>query len=287
MDEIVILGPSGNVGSAIQFHFNKMNQKYSTINRNMYDLNNYSSIKNMLTGMEKKTIVNCVAYMSADNCEINSNISEKVNFIFPSMLSEIINEYTPHQFIQLSTDFVFDGKSRNSPYLPTDPPNPINIYGRHKASAEESVLNILGDRARIVRLSSFVGKSQKKSTFLERIVVNHDMGERIGIVDDLKISISNAGLLSSDLLSAFDDNSLVQHSANPGATTWFELAEYFLHKSGREVNLDRISINNLGLPAFRPRYSVLSPSRRFRSNGQLGWTDAVDDEYFGDNRIFA
>ena len=42
-------------------------------------------------------------------------------------------------FIQISTDFVFDGK--NGPYLENNKPNPINYYGFSKHLAEQKTID--------------------------------------------------------------------------------------------------------------------------------------------------
>lgn len=56
--------------------------------------------------------------------------------------------------IHMSTDMVFDGE--HAPYSPGDPPQPITVYGRAKAQAEQSVARLLSTAA-IVRTSLIYG----------------------------------------------------------------------------------------------------------------------------------
>lgn len=280
MPKLLILGPTGNVGSSIQSHLSNLNQEFEIIDRSSYDLTDYNSIKRLMMNLDSGVVLNCVAFMSADNCETNPEISLKVNYEFPAVISQIISDYTSCKLIQLSTDFVFDGKDRDTPYLPSDSPKPINTYGKHKAQAEEAILNQLGARARILRISSFVGQSSRKTTFLERIARQLVLGKKPQIVDDLTISVSSAGLLSLDVMRAFQEKALIQHSANPGSTTWFKLAEYFMNKSGSNLSLDRVSVRELSLIAPRPKYSVLSASTYFTNDNREGWMNAIDYEHF-------
>ena len=46
-------------------------------------------------------------------------------------------------FVQFSTDYVFDGRA-GRPYLPTDPPAPLNAYGRSKLAGEQAALAAVG-----------------------------------------------------------------------------------------------------------------------------------------------
>ena len=56
--------------------------------------------------------------------------------------------------VQLSTDYVFDGKA--PPYTPDAAPNPLNEYGLSKWHAEQRVTEILGSNALVLRVPSTI-----------------------------------------------------------------------------------------------------------------------------------
>ena len=60
--------------------------------------------------------------------------------------------------MQISTDFVFDGK-KNKPYTPYEETNPLGIYGLSKLKGEEYIKQIFNDpnKAVILRTSWLMG----------------------------------------------------------------------------------------------------------------------------------
>jgi len=73
------------------------------------------------------------------------------------------------RLVHVSTDIVHDG--RQAPYSDSDPPSPVNIYGRSKAQAEAAIAEI-DPRAAIVRTSLIYGLTEiDRSTygFTERL----------------------------------------------------------------------------------------------------------------------
>ena len=61
--------------------------------------------------------------------------------------------------VYLSTDYVFDGKKRE-PYLETDPPNPLNVYGQTKLKGEEYLQKWAEDHL-IIRTQWLYGRHGK------------------------------------------------------------------------------------------------------------------------------
>ena len=77
-----------------------------------------------------------------DRAESEPEIVMDVNGLAPGLLAEqamILGA----ALIHYSTDYVFDGKKHN-PYVETDRPNPINVYGRSKLEGERSIFRVNG-----------------------------------------------------------------------------------------------------------------------------------------------
>ncbi|MCX7835275.1 MAG: dTDP-4-dehydrorhamnose reductase [bacterium] len=82
-------------------------------------------------------IINTAAMTNVDLCENERDMAYQINTTAP----RIINEYAFRKgayFIQLSTDYVFDGTK--GPYSEFDEPKPVNFYGVTKLEAEKYVL---------------------------------------------------------------------------------------------------------------------------------------------------
>jgi dTDP-4-dehydrorhamnose reductase len=73
---------------------------------------------------------------NVDACESDKAGCDKLNVDAVKFLVEAANQVEAH-FIQLSTDFIFDGE--NGPYSENDEPNPLSYYGLSKLKAEEHI----------------------------------------------------------------------------------------------------------------------------------------------------
>ena len=79
--------------------------------------------------------MNAAAYTAVDKAEADAEFAHAVNADAVANLAQIAQEQNLWLF-HYSTDYVFDG-SKQSPYLETDTPNPINVYGASKLLARQ------------------------------------------------------------------------------------------------------------------------------------------------------
>jgi dTDP-4-dehydrorhamnose reductase len=75
-------------------------------------------------------IINCAAMTNVDACEQEPLLAAATN----TAAVEYLSYRFPGYLVQISTDYVFDGK--NGPYGVHDAPNPINLYGWSKLGGE-------------------------------------------------------------------------------------------------------------------------------------------------------
>lgn len=133
--KILLLGGSGNLGRSIL---------ESCIFENIYapsrkkiDLLDFFKIKNFLKKNKYNFIINCVANARMIDCEkkpqnaIMSNIETCLNLV-RALKENNLEKNT--KIIHLSSDAVYE--SKNGKYKETDIPNPYNVYGWSKLSAE-------------------------------------------------------------------------------------------------------------------------------------------------------
>jgi dTDP-4-dehydrorhamnose reductase len=83
-------------------------------------------------------VINTAAMTNVDACESDNEGCDKLNIDAVTYLVNACNQYDAH-FIQVSTDFIFDGT--HGPLLETEAPNPISYYGLSKQKGEEVVIN--------------------------------------------------------------------------------------------------------------------------------------------------
>lgn len=83
-------------------------------------------------------IVNCAAYTAVDKAEDDIELCTKLNKNAVSYLAKAA-EANWGEFIQISTDYVFDG-TKYLPYNEGDVPCPNSVYGKTKLAYETNAL---------------------------------------------------------------------------------------------------------------------------------------------------
>lgn len=100
------------------------------------DLTNRQDVLNIIHRFKPDCIIHTAAMTNVDACELDPEGCERNNVDAVKHLLEACAGTSIH-FIDISTDFVFDGK--NGPYKETDPIGPLSVYARSKAEAERLV----------------------------------------------------------------------------------------------------------------------------------------------------
>jgi dTDP-4-dehydrorhamnose reductase len=157
--------------------------------------------------------------------------------------------------VYYSTDYVFDGR-KAMPYVESDPPNPLSVYGRTKLHGEAAA----GERARIVRSSWLFGPTGHN--FVRTMLRLGTERDEVAVVDDQRGSPTYVGHLAVATRDIVELPFGVYHAAAEGDCTWAEFAEAIFDEAGLACRVRRITTAELGRPAVRPAYSVLRSEKR-------------------------
>jgi dTDP-4-dehydrorhamnose reductase len=149
-----------------------------------------------------------------------------------------------------STDYVFDG-SKTTPYVESDPPNPLSVYARTKLQGEAAA----GEQAWIVRSSWLFGPTGHN--FVRTMLRLGAERDEVAVVDDQRGSPTYVGHLAEATERVLELPFGLYHVAAEGDCTWAEFAEAIFEESGVDCRVRRITTVELGRPAPRPAYSVL------------------------------
>lgn len=82
-------------------------------------------------------VINCAALADVDRCEADPERSRAINTDLPQRLAAACSARDV-RLVHVSTDAVFDGVG--GPFVETDRPGPLSIYGRDKLAGETAVL---------------------------------------------------------------------------------------------------------------------------------------------------
>ncbi|MFM1784734.1 MAG: hypothetical protein RLZZ579_1011 [Actinomycetota bacterium] len=202
--------------------------------------------------------VNCVGFTRVDEAEAEVYEANLVNGIYAGALAESA-EMAGSRFIQISTDYVFDGLS-GVPYTVTDSINPQTSYGRSKALGEQLVSESGADYS-ILRTAwlygsnghcfpKVVAKSLKRNGTVR--VVCDQRGQPTWTRDLAEIVFHVAQL---------EEMPRVFNAVASGQATWAEFAKEVAISIGLSVNsVEEISSDEFPTAARRPVWSVLDNS---------------------------
>jgi dTDP-4-dehydrorhamnose reductase len=156
--------------------------------------------------------------------------------------------------VLFSTDYVFDGRKQR-PYVESNPPNPLSVYGRTKLQAEA----VAGDDAWIVRTSWLFGWTG--ANFVRTMLRLGAECDEVAVVDDQRGCPTYVAHLAAAVRELLELPPGVWHLAAGGECTWADFAEAIFEEAAIPCRVRRITTAELGRLAPRPPYSVLRSER--------------------------
>jgi dTDP-4-dehydrorhamnose reductase len=194
-------------------------------------------------------VVHAAAWTDVDGAESDPQGAAAVNVGGTAHAAEL-----GAPLVYVSTDYVFDGAKR-TPYVESDAPNPLSVYGRTKLLGEAAA----GEAAWVVRSSGLFGWTGRN--FVRTMLALGAERDEVAVVDDQRSAPTYVGHLAEALRAVVELPPGVWHVAAEGDCTWAELAEAIFEEAGLRCRVRRVSTEELGRPARRPAYSVLRSER--------------------------
>lgn len=228
-------------------------------------------------------VVNAAAYTKVDLAESAAADARLGNESGPAVLAEACAQ-AGLPLLHVSTDYVFDG-SKDGAYLETDPPCPINVYGRSKAAGEEAVRRTLAHHV-IVRTAWVY--SEFGNNFLKTMLRLAATRDEIRVVADQYGSPTSARDIAEAILhiapAVARDRGLsgTYHFTADGVTTWHGFASRIVDVAAaitaRRPRVTPIRTAEYPTAAKRPANSQLDCRLFVRTFGLVPrhWTETVD-----------
>ena len=151
--------------------------------------------------------------------------------------------------VYFSSDYVFDG-SKGEPYVESDEPHPLSIYGRTKLDGEREVRE-----GWIVRSSWLFGWTGKN--FVRTMLELGRERDEVSVVADQVGCPTYVGHLAEATKELLDRPHGTWHLAAEGECSWAEFARAIFEEAGLDCRVREITTEELARPAQRPAYSVL------------------------------
>jgi dTDP-4-dehydrorhamnose reductase len=244
------------------------------------DLADADRLRHVLTGLRPDVVINCAAYNFVDKAECEPAVAFAVNASAVGDLGTVCRDLNC-PLVHFSTDYVFGlDPNRATPWLETDAPGPVSIYGVSKLAGEYLVQSA-SPKNLVIRtcgLYGVWGSGGKGTNFVETMLRLAGQGKPLRVVNDQRCTPSfTADVADATALLIRSGASGLYHVTSGGDCTWYELAHEIFRASGVAADLSPISSAEFAARARRPTYSVLSNEklRETGTNPPREWPEAL------------
>ncbi len=257
-----MLGAKGMLGRDL---VEILSSSYDVIGWDLADLDitRAQEARDKIARLQPRFVINCAAYTDVDGCESHSDLAFAVNSEGVRNLA-MAAMAVQARLIHLSTDYVFDG-TKGAPYIETDTPNPMTVYGESKLEGERIVADCLKDSAilRIAWVYGLHGRNFVKTMI--KLGQEQMAARRSGLhMPSLKVVNDQIGnpTWTQDIVRqtqvAIENNlSGLFHSTSEGEVSWYHFAKAIFEEAGMEVDVVACTTEEYPRPAPRPRFSAL------------------------------
>ena len=204
-------------------------------------------------------IVNCAAYTAVDKAEEDVERCTKLNADAVGYLAKAA-EANQAEFIQVSTDYVFDGTA-HVPYKETDPTCPNSVYGSTKLAGEQNALTLC-TRSMVIRTAWLY--STFGNNFVKTMIRLGKEREALGVIFDQVGTPTYARDLARVIFATIRQGVVpgVYHFSNEGVCSWYDFTKTIHRLAGiTTCKVNPLHTEEYPTPAKRPHYSVLDKTK--------------------------
>jgi dTDP-4-dehydrorhamnose reductase len=230
------------------------------------DFANPAGVADTVRALRPDVIVNAAAHTAVDKAESEPEFARALNATAPGAIAQEAARLGAW-LVHYSTDYVFDG-SGERPWVETDTPAPLNVYGRTKLEGEQ-LIQQSGARHLILRTSWVY--AARGGNFAKTMLRLAQERERLTVIDDQWGAPTGADLLADVTAHALrhlqrqPQDAGLYHCVAAGETNWHLYAKEVLALSVQAQPAIKLKANEVApvptssfpTPAARPHNSRL------------------------------
>jgi dTDP-4-dehydrorhamnose reductase len=252
---VAILGGKGMLGSDLALACQQHQLVTTVLDLPEFDITNEKHLTNILKDVV--AVINCAAYTNVEKAESEAELAYKVNAEAVGKLGSAAKN-AGVWVLHISTDFVFDGTS-SKPYVETDTPNPINVYGASKLAGEKLLVES-GCRHCIMRVEWTYGSCG--NNFVTKMIKRARTSRMLKVVDDQIGSPTATAEIAKVICKLLPKKPQgLFHFASAGYVSRFEMAKFIFDKLNMFVDLNSCKTAEFPTVAARPLNSRFDCSK--------------------------
>ena len=186
--KVLITGAFGQLGNAVLKRFQDVEILATDIfipplssgsfSMEILDVTKPEDVVKVLKRFQPDVVLNLAAMTNVDGCEANPEVAEKINSGGVRNFLEVFGG----MFIQISSDYVFNGKA--GPYDEEDIPDPINVYGRTKLDSDKFVMQYQNSWCIVRTNVVFDYSKHSDASFVKWVINSLQNNKQIRVVHD-------------------------------------------------------------------------------------------------------
>ena len=235
---ILLLGKGGQVGWELQRSLSVLGQvlalDFDTTEVDGVpvcgDFSQPEQVAQTVRTLKPDVIVNAAAHTAVDKAQSEPDLARLLNATTPGLIA-LEAKKLGAWLMHYSTDYVFDG-SGTTPWLETDAPAPLNVYGQTKLEGEQAITQS-GCQHIMLRTSWVYGA--RGGNFAKTMLKLAQEREELKVINDQVGAPTGADVLAdvtAQIIArtrmASGDVSGIYHCVAEGQTTWFDYANHVL-----------------------------------------------------------
>ncbi len=257
--KIAVIGANGQLGSDICDALEANGDELVKLTIKDIDIVDKNSIESAFENLSVDFIINTAAYHNVELCEENQIKAFEVNALGSLNLANLANNIDI-PVLHISTDYVFDGEKK-APYIETDRPVPLNVYGNTKLSGEYFISTV-AKKYYVLRVSGIYGTNPcmaKGYNFVDLMIKLSKERDEVRVVDDEFLTPTYTGEIANQIVKMVHTNPKygLYHVTAEGSCSWYEFAKEIFKLTESTVKLNRANPGEFAIKINRPKYSVL------------------------------
>lgn len=270
-EKILLLGATGKMGLSLG---SVLDGAYNVVGKNSkdFDAANLREVESLIEDTRPDIVINTVAFLGIDPCEVQPNRALQMNTLYPKRLAEL-SKKMGFLLVHFSTDAVFNDQKGDF-YLETDRPEPVNLYGLTKFGGDCFIQSI-AQRYYIFRIPILFGKSLKANQFVEKMLDRVRQGQKVlKISSDIYSSPTYSSDVADEVRRIIESSSSfgTYHIANDGKTSLYELIKEIIGNLGLRVKIEKASFRDFPYVGVK---NTNTPLRSAKIKSLRPWREAV------------
>ena len=260
MKNILITGANGQLGNEMRV-LSAEYPEYAYFFTDVAELDicDEQAVMEFVQANDIHVIVNCAAYTAVDKAEENVELCTKLNADAVGYLAKAA-EACGAEFIQISTDYVFDGTA-HVPYRESASTCPNSVYGHTKLAGEQNALTLCS-RSMVIRTAWLY--STFGNNFVKTMIRFGRERDSLGVIFDQVGTPTYARDLARAIFVAIRQGVVpgVYHFSNEGVCSWYDFTKAIHRLAGiTDCKVKPLHSEEYPTLAKRPHYSVLDKTK--------------------------